>query len=241
MVGRPNRKGFTLIELMAALAVVAIMVPLMYRFYHEGVRKEFVRVRESTAACQAGRVLFKYLARDIKHSRGLVDSFGRLGADADQSLRLGEEILMMRAVSPRERFKFLGREDEPAPPGRPAVDCVIVYRFERENKTVRRIVVYGRSAAKDEKVADRGTGVFGMETASSPEKIRTFIVSSTTDSVLVGHVAGLRFHYSPPRPASPHRIKVSLALADPFDNTRVREPMTRIFFPPLAPSGVEAP
>jgi prepilin-type N-terminal cleavage/methylation domain-containing protein len=76
-------KGFTLIELMIVVVIMGIMTPVIFRFYHEGVKKRFDHLRESSHNLRGTQVLFKYLEQDLRHASGLVDSFRGFKTDKD--------------------------------------------------------------------------------------------------------------------------------------------------------------
>lgn len=166
MIGNPgrNKKGFTLIELMIVVAIMGILTPVIFRLYHEGVAKSDLELRESSETLRSAQVLFKHLGRDLRHARGLVDSFGKFRTD--------ESTLIIKAVSPRERLRLRSKPGDLSADGPAAEsDCVIVYRLDDSRRIVREVYCGRARPASSVHVLlkDAGTMAFTYD-ARAPRK-----------------------------------------------------------------------
>ncbi|MEW6266587.1 MAG: hypothetical protein AB1641_26245 [Thermodesulfobacteriota bacterium] len=125
-----RRKGYLLLEVMLVAALAAMLTPVAYRLYHEGVKRGFDRLQSVRETRRDARVLFKYLALDLGQARTLLPSFGQVKADA-RTL-----IVQVRPLSERNRLLAAAGDlsDDGPPPSR---DVTIVYRLGRDGQVFR--------------------------------------------------------------------------------------------------------
>lgn len=182
-------KGFTLIELMIVLAILAITTPIIHRFYHEGVKKRFTYLNESGSILRGTQILFKYLEQDLHHARFLIASFGELKTD--------DNALIIKTMSPNERIRLLRKTGELSGDG-PAKekDCIVIYRLNNSKKEIIREVYEGRITLNSSvKSLSRENRQIVVPYGKDDKNNHHFIVHSLSHDVLLGDVDLINFTF----------------------------------------------
>jgi prepilin-type N-terminal cleavage/methylation domain-containing protein len=181
-------KGFTLIELMIVLLIMAIMTPVVFRFYHEGVKKRFVRLSESSDALQGTRVLFKYLEQDLRHADSLVNAFGALKTD--------QNTLIVNTMASSERARLLKTAGDlwRESPDKDN-ESIIVYRLNDSGEIVREVhqgKTMPKSSAEDLPGDVRTTDIMYSQKAESG---LVFVPKSFSQTALLSKVEAAEFSF----------------------------------------------
>ena len=215
-------KGFTLIELMIVVVIMGIMTPVIFRFYHEGVKKRFDHLRESSHNLRGTQVLFKYLEQDLRHASGLVDSFRGFKTDKD--------TLIINTISPKERVRLLKRAGDLA--GDAPVrenDCIIVYRLDSAGELVRE-VHQGKIMLKSSiKSLSGEVEAVGIVFRKKGENGLVFVSHSFSKTALLGNVGPLEFSYYKKSPKEASWVRLLISCEHSGRETQPKETFYRIF------------
>ena len=118
---RANKtRGFTLIELMIVMAVIVILTPTIYRFYHRAVDRPNRDLNLTADSLNRVRLVFSALEKDLAQSIRMPGSFGQL--------KRGPQTLIIEAVNPEQSRLLLSQHGDLT--GKTPPTCIIVYRLE---------------------------------------------------------------------------------------------------------------
>ena len=215
-------RGFTLIELMIVVAIMGIMTPVVYRLYHEGVKKRFAHLRESSYNLRGTQILFRYLEQDLRHADLLVSSFGELKTD--------NNTLIIKGISPKERIRLLKRagdlsRDAPDKEN----DCIIVYRLNSLREIVRE-VYHGRMMLTSSiKGLSGGVEAVDIVYSSKGESGLVFVSHTFSETALLGDIEVLEFTYDHERLEEASCIRLVISRAPRGGETRTLGTFYRIF------------
>ena len=215
-------RGFTMIELMIVVVIMGIMTPVIFRFYHEGVKKRFDHLRESSHNLRGTQVLFKYLEQDLRHASGLVDSFGGFKTDKD--------TLIIKTLSPKERVRLLKRAGDLAgnAPAREN-DCIIVCRLDSAGELVRE-VHYGKIMLKSSiKNLSGEVEAVDIVYRKKGESGLVFVSHSFSKTALLGNVEALEYTYDKKRLKDASWVRLLISCEHSGRETQPKETFYRIF------------
>jgi len=215
-------RGFTLIELMIVVVILGIMAPVIFRFYHEGVKKRFDHLRESSHNLRGTQIIFEYLEQDLRHASGLVDSFGGFKTDKD--------TLIIKTLSPKERVRLMKKTGDLA--GNDPVrenDCIIVYRLDSAGELVRE-VHHGKIMLKSSiKSLSGEVEAVDIVYRKKGESGFVFVSHSFSKTALLGNVEALEYTYNKKRLKEASWIRLLISCEHSGRETQPKETFYRIF------------
>jgi prepilin-type N-terminal cleavage/methylation domain-containing protein len=216
-------RGFTMIELMITLVILGIMTPVIFRFYHEGVKKRFDHLRESSHTLRGAQVLFKYLEQDLRHASGLIDSFGGFKTD--------KNTLIINTLSPKERVRLLKRAGDLA--GDAPVrenDCIIVYRLDSAGGELVREARQGKIMLKSSiKKLSEEVEAIDIVYRKKGESGLVFVSHSFSKTALLGNVETLEYTYDKKRLKEASWVRLLISCEHSIRETQPKETFFRIF------------
>ena len=212
-----------MIEVMIVLVILGIMTPVIFRFYHEGVKTRFDHLRESSHNLRDTQVLFKYLEQDLRHASGLVDSFRGFKTDKD--------TLIINTISPKERVMLLKKPGDLA--GDAPVrenDCIMVYRLDSAGELVRE-VHQGKIMLKSSiKSLSGEVEAVDIVYRKKGESGLVFVSHSFSKTALLGNnVEALEYTYDKKRLKDASWVRLRISCEHRSRETQPKETFYRIF------------
>lgn len=183
---RKNHKGFTIIEIMVVLTILAILLPAAYRLYHEGLKKGFTRMDSKAERLRSMRVLAGQLQLDFRHAEASIDSMGDLKADNNS--------IILLVKTPGERNSFLNNLKSGSKDGRDRM--IVIYNLNSSGELVRQ-VLKGELIESDMVESTSGRSSIFKQIKTRNNKSYLFIAVSSTSTSFIDNIADLEFEYKP--------------------------------------------